>query len=31
MGRAELFFVFEGAAAALGNDIRLSGKGTHNS
>lgn len=30
-GRAELFFVFEGAAAALGNDLRPSAEGTHTS
>lgn len=30
-GRAELFFVFKGAAAALGNDLRPSGEGTHTS
>lgn len=31
MGRAELFFVIEGDAAALGNDLRPGCKGTHTS
>lgn len=29
VGRTELFFVFNRAVAALGNGLRLSGKGTH--
>lgn len=31
VGRAELFFVIEGDAAALGNDLRPGCKGTHTS